>query len=109
MFNKLKIKRSERIAVRNDAFRWQTGCAIITHGVMCDVVDLQGLMDRVAAYDVFTFSNDPYGEHDFGALDFEGKEIFWKIDYYDQSNRNYCDPLSPSCKRVLTVMLAEEY
>ena len=45
--------------------------------------------DFIAAVDValtkvtFDSGNDPYGEHDFGALTVEDKVIFFKIDYYD--------------------------
>ena len=58
---------------------------------------------------VFVESNDPYGEHDFGSLNWEGHKIFWKIDYYDPAFKGWCSPLQPECERVLTVMLAEEY
>ena len=36
-------------------------------------------------------------------------EPFWKIDYYDEDLKHWCDPLDPDCNRVLTVMLAKEY
>ena len=69
---------------------------------------LLGLMQD---FDDFTADNDPYGEHDFGAVEHEGIRVFWKIDYYDLSLRyrsdNPADPLLT--RRVLTVMLAEEY
>jgi hypothetical protein len=42
--------------------------------------------ERVMAFDTFTADNDPYGEHDFGSLDYEGQRIFWKIDYYDRAS-----------------------
>lgn len=35
----------------------------------------------VRRYDAFNEGNDPYGEHDFGSIDFEGARIFWNIDY----------------------------
>jgi len=53
--------------------------------------------------------NDPYGEHDFGSIKWHERKTFWKIDYYDQALQYWHDPLSPECRRVLTVMLAEEY
>ena len=37
----------------------------------------------VAAFDDFTPENDPYGQHDFGALTVSGERLFWKIDPYD--------------------------
>jgi hypothetical protein len=38
-----------------------------------------------------------------------GQKVFWKIDYYDQALQWWCDPLSPYCRAILTVMLACEY
>ncbi|MCG9890946.1 MAG: DUF3768 domain-containing protein, partial [Thermosynechococcaceae cyanobacterium MS004] len=45
------------------------------------------LVRLVRAFDDFTEANDPYGEHDFGSVEFEGDQWFWKIDYYDKSFR----------------------
>jgi hypothetical protein len=55
--------------------------------------------------------NDPYGEHDFGALTVEDRKIFFKIDYYDRALAGGSpDPADPRVTtRVLTIMLAEEY
>jgi hypothetical protein len=66
---------------------------------------------KVQAFNAFTRDNDPYGEHDFGALEHEGCKVFWKIDYYDLSlSAGSDDPSDPSATcRVLTIMLAEEY
>lgn len=65
----------------------------------------------VQTFDAFTAENDPYGEHDFGAITVAGKRVFWKIDYYDRSLEfGSPDPADPAItRRVLTVMLAEEY
>ena len=56
-------------------------------------------------------SNNPYGEKDFGAFDFKGKKIFWKIDYYDNKflflSPNACKPKLTN--RVMTIMYADEY
>jgi hypothetical protein len=41
------------------------------------------VLQKVRAFKVFTPDNDPYGEHDFGAFDFNTKRIYWKFDYYD--------------------------
>jgi hypothetical protein len=72
-------------------------------------MDLVGLSQAVESFNRFTEDNDPHGEHDFGSLLFEGKKIFWKIDYYDQDLKFWCDPLDTACLRTLTIMLAEDY
>jgi hypothetical protein len=69
------------------------------------------ILDAVATFDQFTPENDPYGEHDFGALTVGGNRLIWKIDYYDQSETGASpDPTDPTVtKRILTIMLAWEY
>jgi len=64
----------------------------------------------VAAFDDFTPDNDPFGEHDFGAIDFAGQGIFWKISYYDMDLQYHSDdPADDSItRRVLMIMLADE-
>ena len=68
---------------------------------------------KVSNFDAFTEDNDPRGEHDFGAFDFESAgKIFWKIDYYADRSCAFGseDPSDTSrCFRVLTIMLASEY
>ncbi len=80
---------------------------VIALGQACQVTILQA----VAAFDSFDQDNDPYGEHDFGALEIQGERLFWKIDYYDRDLSAYSpDPADPSITtRVLTIMLAQEY
>ena len=100
---------SAKIAALNDAHRRSNPVrCMITRGVSAKM-DLQRVISMVRSYDVFNEDNDPYGEHDFGQIKLDGETLFWKIDYYDQQLSGWCDPLSPDCHRVLTVMLAEEY
>ncbi|MDF3016237.1 MAG: hypothetical protein K0R44_1462 [Thermomicrobiales bacterium] len=49
--------------------------------------------------------------HDFGALEVEGERLFFKIDYFDQTlSAHSPNPADETAtKRVLTIMLAEEY
>lgn len=69
------------------------------------------VLNAVRTYDAFTKDNDPHGEHDFGAFEIGGDRVFWKIDYYDLSleggSPNPADPAVT--RRVLTIMLANEY
>jgi uncharacterized protein DUF3768 len=115
-----------RIRELNDAFRRQgptwasaLGAArpdqdgwYITDGVHgfgpLFVLEAVGAVQR---FDAFTDDNDPHGEHDFGALDLAGRRLFWKIDYYDLHLRHGSDdPANPDVtRRVITLMLAEEY
>ena len=34
-------------------------------------------------FDDFNEGNDPYQEHDFGSVEYDGDKWLWKIDYYD--------------------------
>ena len=63
------------------------------------------------AYDAFTKDNDPHREHDFGAFEVDGVELFFKIDYYDHNMQGGSeDPANPACTvRVLTIMERTEY
>ncbi len=72
---------------------------------------LPELLKIVREYKEFTEDNDPYGEHDFGAFDFQGHRLFWKIDSYADSSLTFGadNPLSPNAARVITIMLANEY
>lgn len=66
-------------------------------------------MNAIRKYDNFTPDNDSYMEHDFGNLNWYGDRVFWKIDYYNAEMNEWEDPTSPSCNRIMTVMLANEY
>ena len=105
---------SSRIATLNDAFRQGRGGGrfAITSGVAALGRDaVENLLVQLRDFDAFTPQNDPYGEHDFGVLEWAGQRLFWKIDYYDPAMRfGSSDPGDPlATTRMLTVMLAEEY
>lgn len=72
---------------------------------------IKRIVKTVAVYDDFCHANDSHEEHDFGAFEAEGKTIFFKIDYYDQSLTYHSpDAADPTVtRRVITIMLAEEY
>ena len=98
----------------NDAFRRQptSGTLVCTAGVFALGQEaLPAILQLVQAFDAFTPDNDPYGEHDFGALSWRGERLFWKIDYFDRTMRFASpDPLDPAVTmRLLTIMLASEY
>ena len=43
----------------------------------------QRIFVAVHAFDAFDRDNDPWHEHDFGALDIDGERVFFKLEYYD--------------------------
>ena len=98
----------------NDQLRryWLGGRVMVTTGVSAlGPRFLEAALAAVATYDRFDHDNDPYGEHDFGAVTVAGVRLFWKIDPYsvDLSGASP-DPADPSVTtRVLTIMLASEW
>jgi hypothetical protein len=103
-----------RIRELNDSLRrtLSGGEVFFTRGIdALPIYERAFILDRVCAFDDFTPDNDPHGEHDCGSFEHGGKTIFWKIDYYDLSLENGSpDPSDPALtRRVLTIMLAEEY
>ncbi len=97
-----------KVAMLNDEFR-QSGMGVMLTGGVQSIEDINGLMQAVREYDNFNDKNDPWHEHDFGKIIWRGYKVFWKIDYYDETMTHWQEPASPDCKRVLTVMLADEY
>jgi hypothetical protein len=102
------ISAPVRIAEINDEFRSSGKNVMLSCGVE-SVSDLRGLLARVREFDKFDGNNDPWGEHDYGRIVWQGDKVLWKIDYFDENYRTWEDPLSPNCRRVITVMLAEDY
>jgi hypothetical protein len=72
---------------------------------------IAALRHAIATFSDWNEDSDPHGEHDFGSLSLFGAQIYFKIDYCHPDQ----DTLSPVpgnvelCRRILTVMLAEEY
>lgn len=102
------VKNIVSIASDNDKFRRSGSGVMLTSGVQALGVR-DRLMAAIRSYDRFDKNNDPYGEHDFGSLRWNGEKLFWKIDYYDQTLNRWEEPCSDVCMRTLTVMLASEY
>ncbi|MEO8722703.1 MAG: DUF3768 domain-containing protein [Sphingobium sp.] len=122
------LSRAEQIARLNDRARQAMGLACVTVATegfrALPPSDQSRVRELIETFDAFSPDNDPYGERDFGAIyqDSEGcwtttrpaqrrETILWKIDAYD---RDLCfgseNPADPAVtRRVLTIMLAEEY
>jgi hypothetical protein len=107
-------ERTNRIRTLNDEFRRSLtgGIVVLTSGVReLGETRLAAVLNQVRAFAAFSADNDPYGEHDFGAISCDGERLFWKIDYYDFTmTAGSPDPTDPQkTTRVLTIMLASEY
>lgn len=106
--------KTERIRNLNDELRHTLtdGMAVMTPGIATlgpEVVDR--IVKTIAVFDDFCHANDPHQEHDFGSFEVEGHVIFFKIDYFDKNLTYHSpDPSDPAVtRRVITIMLAEEY
>ena len=102
------------IAAQNDDFRkhLSKGTLVLTEGIRNNTPeDIVEIITKVRTFDTFDENNDPYNEHDFGAFDYKGQRIFWKIDYYDRKFLYLSPDVSnpKSTNRVMTIMYAEEY
>ena len=110
-----KDTASQKVRELNDRFRTTgqgNGSIMITSGIQ----DLGGeaavaIVNAVRQFNDFSADNDPWGEHDFGAIEFQEQKIFWKIDAYDPTlTQGSENPANEALThRVLTIMLASEY
>ena len=124
-------EQTARIARLNDLARRAMGVActaVATVGVRSlPDADQSRVREMIETYDAFDEDSDPHGERDFGAIyqlacgrwtterpkvrDDERERVFWKLDYYDRDLQfGSDDPANPAItRRVLTIMLADEY
>jgi hypothetical protein len=106
--------KSSRVRSLNDGLR-RDGCGgrfVITNGINAlGLPAVAGIIGKLRGFDDFSADNDPYGEHDMGAFDWEETRILWKIDYYDKRlEYGSPDPADAAVTtRVLTIMLTSEY
>jgi hypothetical protein len=109
-------EKTRQIAAMNDQLRRtfdrRLGIVQATASISSSP-DRECVFDAVKQYDFSTADpgNDPYLEHDFGAVTVGGQKYFFKVDYYDLNLEHGSeDPSDPNkTKRVLTIMRAEEY
>ena len=106
--------RATAIRILNDRFRQtlQGGNVLFTAGIMALGPEAQPrILAAVQTFDTFNGDNDPWGEHDFGAIDIDGERVFFKIEYYDLTRAMHSeDPTDTSkTERMMTIMLANEY
>ena len=109
----------QQTAQLNDRFRRAepgiSGKTVLTAGIVKLLnqqnIPLRELALLVAEFGDFTDDNDPHGERDFGVFQLGGAKCFWKIDAYDPHySMGSDDPTDlTKTRRVLTIMLADEY
>ena len=124
-------EQTARIARLNDLARRAMGVActaVATVGFrsLTDA-DQSCVRELIETFDAFDEDNDPHGERDFGCVyqlgdgrwtterprsrDDERERVFWKFNYYDRELMfGSEDAANPAVtRRVLTIMLADEY
>jgi Protein of unknown function (DUF3768) len=124
-------EQTARIARLNELARSAMGVActaVATVGFRSlSASDQSRVRELIETYDAFGEDNDPHGERDFGTIyqlgdgrwtterprvrDDERERVLWKLDYYDRDLRfGSEDAANPAItRRVLTIMLADEY
>lgn len=114
MNNGERYQHAQTIRELNDLFRqnFVGGAVVVTASIAALGAASQcAIVAKVRAYDAFDPDNDPFHEHDFGAIEHEGATVFFKIDYFDRSMSWASeDPADTNLTtRVLTIMLASDY
>lgn len=117
----MTVPLTEQIARLNDRCRQgfdPTTRLVVTHTCLARLVgegdagrEIVAQAELMAAVRRYEFAPDDGPERDFGAFDLQGQRIFFKIDYYDRAlefgSENPAD--ASITRRVLTIMLAEDY
>ncbi|WP_415404131.1 DUF3768 domain-containing protein [Tateyamaria sp. SN3-11] len=108
--------RHLRIRELNDVFRTKgqgRGTILVTQGTQAEGAEFAlSAIAAVRGFTDFTEDNDPWGEHDFGAIDVAGQKVFFKLDYFadETLSAGSENPANENLSfRVLTIMLASEY
>lgn len=107
------------VQIQNDTFRKagplpdeNIGRWVMTHGI-----DAEGpafvtkVVEAVRTFDAFDEDADPYGTHEMGSFQIEGKTVWFKLDLYDESYE-YGSPEPTDVaqtRRVLTILFPHEY
>lgn len=106
---------NQRIRELNDRFRREglgRGSVMLTRGIQeKGSTFAMAALQAVRDFDAFTDDNDPWGEHDYGAVLVQGERVLFKIDYYDPALEYGSEnPANEGCThRVLTLILPSEY
>ena len=105
---------TEKIRQLNDILRktFVGGQVMLTTGIRAKSAEDQAeILQKVCSFNEFIKAKDLYGEHNFGIFTHNGKNIMFKIDYYNKTyDRMSDDPSNPDItNRVMTIMCADEY
>lgn len=109
-----RLHRADMIRRLNDAFRrtFVSSHVIATRSIMLLPPDERAsVFQAVREHDTFAAEDDPFGEHEFGAVTRNGVRYFWKIDYYNL-DLNGASPDPADCAftvRFMTIMTGGEY
>ncbi|WP_371229910.1 DUF3768 domain-containing protein [Roseovarius sp. 2305UL8-3] len=115
VWSRQEVPPHQRIRELNDRFRRDgvgNGSVMLTIGIQeRGSVFAVAAVQAVRSFEAFSEDNDPWGEHDFGAVQVQGEKVFWKIDYYtpDLSAGSENPANEGITHRVLTIMLPTEY
>ncbi|WP_299844113.1 DUF3768 domain-containing protein [uncultured Roseovarius sp.] len=107
--------QSKRVRELNDRFRTSglgNGTMLVTSGVQAEGSEfVVAAVDAVRTFSDFSSDNDPWAEHDYGAVEIAGHKVFFKVDCYDPTcTQGSENPANEALThRVLTIMLASEY
>jgi Protein of unknown function (DUF3768) len=88
------------------------GRIVTTAGIdQLSIGEIALILSAVARFNDFNADNDPHGEHDCALVRAAGHDVIFKIDYFNTELRYHSpNPADPTVtRRVLTIMLAEEY
>ncbi len=124
-------EQAARIARLNDLARRAMGvaCTVVATAGFRSLsdADQSRVRELIETFDAFTEDNDPHGERDFGCVyqlgddrwtterprvrEDERERVFWKLDYYDRELQFASEDAANAAltRRVLTIMLADEY
>ena len=115
VWSRQEIPPNQKIRELNDRFRRDglgNGSVMLTIGIQERGGEFAvAAVKAVREFDNFSNDSDPWGEHDFGAVEIEGEKVFWKLDYYTSDlTAGSENPANEGVThRVLTIMLASEY
>lgn len=107
-------ERTDRIRQLNDQLRTLRGSGeihIVGALAEMDEETQKKVLTAIMTFAGFNDGDDPYGEHDFGAVTVAGERFMFKIDYYAPDLESGSDDPADPAKtvRVMSVFHASDY